>query len=61
MGRSSRRSRMDESAGVSPEIRRVEWLDLNPAFMARLAMLEFERDELAHGLEPPAVGLGLSR
>ena len=52
---------MYESAGVSPEIQRIEWLDLNPAFKARLDMLEFERNELARGLDPPTVAVGLSR
>lgn len=52
---------MDESADLAPDIQRITWLDLNPAVKARLDMLEFERNELAHGLEPPAAGLGLSR
>lgn len=52
---------VDEAADIAPEIQRIEWLNRNPVFKARLDVLEFERNELAKGLEPPAVAVGLSR
>lgn len=50
-----------ESTGVAPDIQRIQWLDLHPTVKARLDMLDFERNELARGLKPQVVDLGLSR
>lgn len=52
---------IEEGAEIAPEIRRIEWLNRNPVFKARLDVLEFERNELARGLEPRAFELGLAR
>jgi hypothetical protein len=52
---------IDESTGMAPDVQRIEWLDVNPTVKARLDMLDFERNELAHGLHPPTIDLGLSR
>jgi conjugative relaxase-like TrwC/TraI family protein len=51
---------IDESTGIAPDIQRIQWLDVNPTVQARLDMLDFERNELAHGLHPPTADLGLS-
>ncbi len=52
---------IDESAGTAPDIQPIQWLDVNPTVKARLDMLEFERNELVHGLHPPTADRGLSR
>jgi conjugative relaxase-like TrwC/TraI family protein len=52
---------IDVSAGVPPDIQRIQWLELNPTVKARLDLMEFDRRELARALEGPAVAHGLGR